>query len=59
MEMMMHQQRIWQNSKYRLHEIQITHSVSTAISNVQSPTVLVSEEVLRLAVAISCACQFE
>lgn len=59
MGMMMRQQRIWQSSKYRLHEIQMTHSVSTAISNVQSPTVLVSEEVLRIAVAISCAYQFE
>lgn len=41
MEMMMRQQRIWQSSKYRLHEIRMSHSVSNAISNVQSPTVLV------------------
>lgn len=52
MEMMMRQQRTWQSSKCQLHEMKMTHSVSTTVSNVQSPPVLVPEKLLRFAVAL-------
>lgn len=57
MEMMMRQRRIWRSSKYQLHEMKMTESVSTVIFN--PPVLLVPGKLLRIAVALSCACLIE
>lgn len=59
-EMMMRRRRTWRSSKYQLHEMEMTQSVSNAVSTVQSPMVLlVLEKLLWIAVTLSCACLLE
>lgn len=54
MEMMMRQQRIWRSSKCQLHDMIMTLSVSTTVSHVQCPAVIVPEKLLRFSVALQC-----